>query len=478
MAEELILLTIFFAIVAILLLRYMVIIPRMIFWVIARDITKDDYSIKTPSAFGIAAEFVEIPMKNKSIHALFLPSEGASTAGILLIPNWYKKSDLVSSLKMASIIRTAGYNVLLPIYHWSLDETSELVQFKRKSNPKECQKVINESYNYFTKRPEVDRRNIGIWSSGSGTILACQLIKNQPIKGVVLEDGPVTLWNELPLLFHKRVLTRFLSILLLFPFVWRTRWQSKGAVKNLRSCPSFLIATREEPQKGLWKTFSILHEPRQLWFEHALQAGSIGDSWLHEYCLQVRSFFDLWLLDSPKPEFHYEFVIKQKRKGKYFVEIRITSMPPQVDKVPLQIILSDNSRFSENRIWFDGGSMTVSHSLEFKPNSISVIPFANVEPTDHPKWKWSKRDARVALYSTIEKLINYAPEKLDKLMERYFFLKSILLNEQDLKEEALEVLKSYIKSKHWKNIMRNDADCQLILHNDLEEPQISSSFYG
>ncbi len=477
MAEELILVTIVFAIVAILLLRYMEIIPRMIFWLIAWEITNNDYTIKTPSDFGIAAEFVEIPMKKKAIHALFLPSEGASKAGILLIPNWYKKSDLENSLKMASIIHTAGYNVLLPIYHWSLDETSELV-FKRNTSPKHCQKIINEAYDYFTTRSEVDRRNIGIWSSGSGTVLACQLIKNQPIKGVVLEDGPVTLWNELPLLFHEKVLTRFISILLLFPFIWRTRWQSKGAVETLRSCPSFLIATREEPQKGLWKTFSNLHEPRQLWFEHALQAGSIGDSWLHEYCLQVRSFFDLWLLDSPKPEFHYEFVIKQKKKGSYFVKIRITSMPPQVDKVPLQIILSDNSRFSENRIWFHGGSITVSDSLEFKPNSISVIPFANVEPTEHPKWKWSKRDARVALYSTIEKVMNYSPEKLGKLMERYFFLKSILLNEQDLKEEALEVLKTSIESKHWKNIVKNDADCQLILQNDQEELIISNSFYG
>ena len=227
------------------------------------------------------------------------------------------------------------------------------------------------------------------------------------------------------------------------------------------------------------ETFSLLHKPRQLWFEHALQAGSIGDTWLHEYCLQVRSFFDLWLLDShTKPEFHYEFVIKEKKKRTYFVETKITSIPPQVDKVPLQIILSDNSRFSENRIWFEGGSITVSYSLEFKPNSISVIPFTNVEPAEHPQWKWSKRDARVALYSMIEKIIHYEPEKLDNLMERYFFLKSVLLNEQDLKAEALEVLKSSIKSKHWRNVMKNDADCHLILHDDLKELLISTSFFG
>ncbi|MHA2243989.1 MAG: alpha/beta hydrolase family protein [Candidatus Hodarchaeales archaeon] len=473
MAIELILISTLLAISVILITRYTEAMPRLIFYILAKDITSENYAAMTPADLGLTAEFVEIPMKESS-NAWFFPSEITSTASILMVPNWFRKEDYESSIKTAGILNKLGYNVLLPIYHMSLD-----FKFKKRSvGPKQYQKMVIGAYNYFIKRPEVDRRKIGIWSNSSGTILACDLIKKFPIKAVVLEDGPLTLWNDIALMLHKKrnfpfLLTKVVLILLLYPFLGKTRWQSKGAVKNLHACPSFLIALREDPQKNLWEIFSLLHKPRQLWFEHALNTRAIRDIWLQEYLLQIRSFYDLYLLMSPQPEFHYDFSVKKKKgKGKWAVEIRISTMPPQLEKIPLQIILSDNSSFSEFRIWYSGASMTITHSLKYKPNNVSVIQFTNVEVGEHPRQQWIKRDARKALISTIEEIAQYPPEKLTEIMERYFFLKSIFLSEEERKEEAKEILQT-ITSKHWKIHARRDSDTRIIIQDDFEEPLIT-----
>lgn len=480
MANELIVISILLAILVILITRYTEAMPRLIFWIIAKDITSEDYAAMTPVDRGLTAELVEIPMK-KPLNAWFFPSEATtSTASILMVPNWFRKEDYESSIKTAGILNTVGYNVLLPIYHMSLDENFEFIFKKRSVGPKKCQKMIASAYNYFVTRPEVDKRKIGVWSNSSGTILACELIKDFPIKAVVLENGPVTLWNDIAHMLHEKrnfpfLLTKVVLVLLLFPFLWKTRWLSKGAAKNLRACPSFLIALREDPQKNLWETYSMLHKPRQLWFEHALNTRAIRETWLQEYFLQIRSFYDLWLHKSPQPEFHHDFSIKRKKKGKWPIEIRISTMPPQLDKIPLQIILSDNSRLSELRIWFSGASVTINHSLNYKPNDISVIQLMNVEPGEHPRQPWIKRDARKALFSTIEKVVQCPPGKLNELMERYFFLKSIFLSEEELKEEAKEILQTAITSKHWKTLARRDSETRIIIQDDFEEPHISTT---
>lgn len=472
------LLTIPFVVIAILLIRYVEGIPRVIFWFIARDIESGDYSAMTPLDLGLTAELIEIPMKKGSFNAWFFPSEVTPTAGVLCIPNWYQRGELENAVKTAGILQTAGYNVLLPIYHWGMDESYQLI-FKRNIGIKQCQKMIEDSYSYFIRRPEIDKKNIGIWSNSSGTILACQIIKDTPIKAVVLEDGPITLWNEISVLLHERkdfpfLLTKFTLIILLFPFIWRTRWMSERAIKNLRICPSFLIASREESQKRLWQTFSRLHKPKQLWFEHALHPRCIRDTWIQEYFLQLSSFFDFWFLRSPQPEFHYDFSIKHKKKGKYSYEIRITAMPPQVEKVPLQIILSDSTRYVELRIWFNGASLTLYLSSKYKMNNMSILTFRNVEQTDHPYHQWIKRDARLALNATIEEISHFPPNKLKEVMEKYYFLKGILLYEQafeEFKEEAKNILETEIKSKYWKSIIKIDSDSRLIMEDDSEHLQ-------
>ncbi|MFX1248712.1 MAG: alpha/beta hydrolase family protein [Promethearchaeota archaeon] len=464
----------------ILVARYLEAIPSLVFWYYARNISNEGFASKTLDDLGLAAEYIDIPSEDAPLSALFFTSEVTSETGILMIPNWFKKEDLENNLKTAGILQTVGYNVLLPIYHWNLNDKNEFTLNKKTVSPKQYQKVISRAYDYFLNRPEIDRRNIGIWSNSFGTILACQLIKDQPIKAVVLEDGPVSLLDSISARIHEQGpfishLMKFILFTLLIPFLWRTRWESQRVIKNIRTCPCFLIAIREDPGKKLFRTFSKLHKPRQLWLEHAIDPKDIRGTWPQEYSQLIHTFYDRFLLDIPEnpPEFHSEFSIKKKKKGLWPVEMRISAVPPQLENIPLQIILSNDTHVSEFRIWFSGALATISHFIKFKPNNISVIQYTNVEPNDHPRHQWLKRDAKKALFTIIEKLFQESPEKLDKQINRYFYLKGILLNEYGRKEEAKETFRTSLSSKYWKTRITKDSDAEIIIQNELDTPLIS-----
>ncbi|UCG03418.1 MAG: hypothetical protein JSW11_05380 [Candidatus Heimdallarchaeota archaeon] len=476
---ELIVIALILLILAIMIIRFFELLPRLILGVIAHEITSEDPVLISPSDIGLTAELVDIPSDTDSLTAWFFPSEVTSNeAGILMIPNWYDREDQEYSLKTAGLLHQAGYNVLLPVYHWRVNDNQELEFNRRSVCPQKCQKITRKTYEYFCTRPEINKRNIGIWSNGAGSMLACQLIKDLPIKAVVLEDGPVSLSNVLVTRLHKKrnFPPKILLNILLFPFLWRTRWQGKNAVKNLRACPSFLIANiLEDDQKNLWQTFFRLHKPRQLWFEHALHSKAIHDTWPQEYFLQIRTFYDVWLKNTPQPEFHYDFSVKRRKKGVYPLEIRISVIPPQLKKIPLQIMLSDDNRYTERRIWFGGASTTINCPLKYKPNSISVTKFLNVKHDESTSQEWMKRDAEKALYTTIEKMALYLPKKLPGLMDRYFIQKSVILNEQLLKKDAKETLNTSIKTKYWKKFLKKDPVTRLIIEDDLGEPLTSTT---
>ena len=472
---ELIIITLLLLIIVILILRYLDIAPRLILWYFARDL--ENYSLVTPENIGLMAELIEISSDQNSLAAWFFQSEVVSNeAGILMVPNWYYREDQEYSLKTAGLLHQAGYNVLLPLWHWRVNENHKLEFNRRSVCPKKCLTMIRKAYDYFWKRPEINKRNIGIWSNGSGTILACQLVKNLPIKAIVLEDGPVGLWSIVATRLQGRRLfiLKFILHLLINPFLWRTRWQEKNVVKNLRICPSFLLANiQDDPHKKLWQTYFRLHKPRQLWFENALNSKAIRDTWLQEYFLQIRTFYDFWLQkkvpQQDHPEFHYDFSVRRRKKGFHPVEVRISVIPPQLERIPLQIILSDNNRWTERRIFFGpGASIKITWPLEFRPNNISLMKFQNVQPGESNS-QWMKQDADKALYVTIEKMASYPPEKLAELMDRYFIQKSVLLNEQLLKDEAQKTLKTDIKSQYWKKYLLKDPETRLILGDDSDE---------
>ena len=474
---ELIIIAFILLIPVILIIRYLELIPRLIIWYIARDLSTKNETLVTPENIGLTAELVEISLNQNSLAAWFFQSEVESNdAGILMVPNWYYREDQEYSLKTAGLLHQAGYSVLLPLWHWRVNKNDELEFNKRSVCPKKCLTMMRKAYDYFRTRPEINKRNIGIWSNGSGTILACQLVKDLPIKAIVLEDGPAGLWSIISPRLQGRgfFIPRFILHLLLIPFLWQTRWQAKNVVKNLRVCPSFLLANvQDDPHKKLWQTFFRLHKPRLLWFENALHSKAIRDTWLQEYFLQIRTFYDFWLQkkvsQQDHPEFHYDFSVKRREKGFHPVEVRISVIPPQLEKIPLQIILSDSNRWTERRIYFGPGATTeITWQLKFRPNNISLIKFQNVQPGESSTI-WTKRDAEKALYTTIEKMASYPPEKLAGLMDRYFIQKSILLNEQLLKEEAQETLKTDIKSHYWKKYLLKGPETRLILGDDSDE---------
>ncbi|MFW9903656.1 MAG: hypothetical protein ACFFFH_04945 [Candidatus Thorarchaeota archaeon] len=473
---ELIIITLLLIIIVILIfiIRHLELVPRLVFWFFARNL--ENQSLVAPDDIGLTAELVEIPVNQNPLTAWFFQSESTSNeAGILMVPNWYRREDQQYSLKTAGLLRQAGYNVLLPVYHWHFND-NEWTFDKRSVCPKNCQTSMQKAYEYFCTRPEINKRNIGIWSNETGTILACQLVKTLPIKAIVLEDGPVSLWNLISAHLHSRryLLPKIFLNILSFPLLWGTRWQGKNAVKNLRVCPSFLLAnTLDNPQKNLWTTYFKLHKPRQLWYENALNAKALRDTWLQEYWYQMKSFFDLWLQNVPRqdqPELHYDYSVKRKKKGFHQIEVRISVIPPQLTQIPLQIIFSDHHRFTERRIWFGPGASTIiTWPLKYRPNNISIIKFLNVESSESTTQQWRKRDAEKALYTTIEKMTTYPPENLADLMDRYFIQKSILFNEQFRKEDAQKTLKTDIKSKYWRKYLLRNAETRLILGDDLEE---------
>ncbi len=463
-------------VIGIFFARHLELVPQIIFWFIAQDKGKDELKYITPENLGVSAELVEFYYKKIPIIAWFFSGKNESKATVLMVPNWYLKEDHENNLKTAGILQNAGYNVLLPIYHWSLD--GKVFQ-KRYVSSKLCQIIVDETYRYLCKRTDVDRRNVALWSNAAGTILACQLVKNHPIKSIILENGPVTLWNEFSdYLNHIKnfpySLTKFLLKILLWPFLWRTRWQSKYSLKALGACPSFLIATREDSRKQFWRTFTFLHKPKQLWYEHGLPMGGIRDLWKQEYYFQVRVFYDTHfkLLENSKPDFHFELTTERRKKGNYPFRIRITSMPPQMEKIPLQIIISHRSnRLSEYRVWFSGASFNLYHSSKERPYGISINQFYNVVPFTgdvSERRMWLKKDTDEALDTAIQELIKYPLRHLKALTQRYFFVKSVILQEQENREAAHKTLME-ISSKYWSTMIKNDPDSRGIRADSKEK---------
>lgn len=468
MTPELIIIAFILIVIGILITRYLELTPQIIFRIMARSTNEEVLQYLRPEDLELSAELVEFRDKTTPLIAWFFPSNSESKTSILMIPNWYLKQDHENNLKTAGVLQKAGYNVLLPIYYWDIKGK---VSQKRRISPKACQRIINGAYRYLCSRSDVDRRNIAIWSNSAGTILACKLVEDYPIKSIVLEDGPITIWDEFAdYLNHKKnfpfSITKITLKLFLWPTIWRTKWQSKHAIKSLRSCPSFLIATREDSRKEYWKTFTYLHRPKQFWYEHGLPRGGVRELWNQEYFIQVRTFYDNFFnLQTTKPDFHYEMSSGRKKKGKYPFQIRMTSMPPQMDKIPLQIIfLHKGNKLSEYRIWFSGASLQLNHSCDDKPLNVIVHPFYNVTPypgDSTGRRLWLKKEANTALDIAIQELLKYPLHYLPEITQRYFFIKSIILQEhENCKDARLSLDK--LHSKYWNRMINKDPDSRAI----------------
>lgn len=455
-----------------LILRINEFIPQVIFMFFGRG----DFPYIKPEDIGYNAEKVEVTPSSTDtpMYAYFFSAD--SEIGILMASNWFLREDFLINLKTAGILQELGYNVILPLFH-EINDNGTAVQ-KKTFNPKKCQQIIQASFEYLIKDPRINKRKVGVYSSSFGTVLASRLIKNQPIKAAVLENGPTDLWNKLAGYLQQQQnipfsVTKIILVLFLWPFLWRTDWQSQGVINNLHACPTLLIGSREDQtfsKKFVWRNFNNLYLkcPHKLWYEHSLFPSSLSDTWNNEYRLQIRNFYDPWLIPIKQPDFHYHFVIKEKKRKKYLVEILITVTPPQMEDIPLQIMISDKGtrNVEELRIWFNGASMNIAYESSFKPSSISLIPFWDVSPlkhTERTKREWTKAEAREALISTIEQMLYIPFQNLDIIIDKYFFLKAVLFQEQEYYEEAQEILNTSLNKNYWKKIAKFDSDSRVII---------------
>ncbi|MFW9856584.1 MAG: alpha/beta hydrolase family protein [Candidatus Thorarchaeota archaeon] len=461
------------SLITIIILRYLEIIPHLLFWIFAQG---QEFPFVHPDECNIQVELVEIPSNGSPPrHAIFFPSS-ESKASILVVPNWFYGSDYTQSLQTGSIIQSLGYNVLMPLYH-HLDEE------KRKFNeltlaPKTCENIIQVAFEYLTTRPEIDKRQIGIYSSGFGTYLASQVIRNQPIKAVILEDGPVGVWNYIAgkLQFNRRIpfrLTKLILAFVLWPVLWDTTWQKREiVVNNLHACPTLMIAVREDqtfPNTEIWKNYNAMYLkcPNQLWWVHGVTSGSAQKIWPEEYIWQVKNFYDRYLRGVPRPDFHFDFKVSRKVAGRYPIRLKVTAIPPQMDEIPLQILLVDRSLkvTKEIRIFFSGASMTVSIEAFFRPRAISVKQFSFVDRISNDIANslrfWIPKDAGDALKRSIKLLADLPAARSGPMLEPYLFLKGVLLNELGQRKEALKVY-DQLSSGFWKLFLTQDSDGRAI----------------
>ncbi len=84
-------------------------------------------------------------MKTEDFEILlwFLPSPDNLDSSIIMVPNWYHPADHENNLITAGIIQSAGYNVFLPVFHWSIE--GKVFQ-KHKYSPKAYQTIIEAIY--------------------------------------------------------------------------------------------------------------------------------------------------------------------------------------------------------------------------------------------------------------------------------------------------------------------------------------------
>ncbi|MFW9777416.1 MAG: alpha/beta hydrolase family protein [Candidatus Heimdallarchaeota archaeon] len=461
------------SLITIIILRYFEIIPHLLFWIFARE---QEFPFVHPDECNIQAELVEIPSNGSPPrHALFFPSN-ESRASILMVPNWFYGSDYKRSLQTGSIIQSLGYNVLMPFYH-HLDEEERKFKVLTLA-PRACENVIQAALEYMITRPEIDKRQIGIYSSGFGTYLASQLIRDQPIRAVILEDGPVSVWNYIAgtLQFSRGIpfrLTKLILALVLWPVLWGTTWQKKEiVVNNLHACPTLVIAVREDqtfPNTEIWKNYNAMYLkcPNQLWWVHGVTSGSTQKIWPDEYIWQVKNFYDRYLRGVPRPDFHSDFKVSRRAAGRYPIRLKITAIPPQMDEIPLQILLVDRSLkiTKEIRIFFSGASMTVSIEAFFRPRAISVKQFSFVnrigKDTANPLRLWILKDAGDALKRSIKLLADLPANRSGLMLEAYLFLKGVLLNELGQRKEALKVY-DQLHSGYWKLFLTQDSDGRAI----------------
>ncbi|MHA1214381.1 MAG: hypothetical protein ACTSPG_03750 [Candidatus Hodarchaeales archaeon] len=313
---------------------------------------------------------------------------------------------------------------------------------------------------------------MALHSDSLGAYLACFLVKDYAIRSVVLEDGSISLTTLLLrcITSKNNLSSRVLDFsikLILYPFMWRSKWNHKKAINLLRCTPTFLIASKEDSvysSKNIWQNYSRLYKPRHIWFEHSILPKTLHYTWEQEYKQQISTFYSRYVKEETQPEYHFDFNIKKKQKGKYPVEIKITVMPPQLIDVPVQITITNGIKVEELRIMFNGANMVVTEYLDFKPREISLLHFHNVEKHDiSPRKQWIKLHSKQRLLRTLDIILERPLEDLSFLIDKYFYIKMVLYHEEGKEAKILQKQRVRISPNYIKSQLNADPDGRDIL---------------
>ncbi|MHA1978264.1 MAG: hypothetical protein ACW98I_15265 [Candidatus Hodarchaeales archaeon] len=410
----------------IMIIRYFEIIPYLYIYFTARKLEA------TPISF---------PVKDKIQKAWFFPSTEENDTTILMVPDWIKEHSLENSLKTSGVLQLMGFNVLLPIIH-DVDESTRLL-VKKNYSPQYYTETIAKAYEFLISRDNLNKRKIALYSESFSTILTSTLVKDHSIQAVVLENGPIPLSNlvarSLPYSGFGVSLLRFVTRMLLWPFLWRTRWDRHRSLSMLHACPTFLISVfdhKDQPNQNIFRNFTLLYKPKKLWIENALlPSGGIRDTWPDEYFSQVKHFFDHWLNKDPAPEWHCEMRITKSEKKAFTTFLTISVLPPQMRHLPLYITLSNRkNQIRQERVWFLGAEQTYEFQLPFRSSFHSLLPLINVERVEKKRLPWIKLEAEDALTHTIKTIASLKLSELVDYEERYFKTKDRILVDIDLEE--------------------------------------------
>jgi hypothetical protein len=390
--------------------------------------------IQIPEDYRLKADLIEFDISGKSQKAWFFAGINNSSACVLMIPDLTSENYLGNSLRTAGILQTMDFNVLLPLIH-EFDLSSRQIT-KKTISTHDYQSIIDGAYKFLVENENIDKRKIAIYSDSLGTVFACSLVEQQYIKAIILENGPVTLPILITVEFpFSNIFSSLLSILIrisMWPLIWRTRWNSQRALKMISSCPSFQISVFDHdsiPNKTIYQNFSSSYKPKQLWIEDALlPVGGIRNTWVMEYFLQIKYFYDRWLSNEQILDWHTEMKVKRKEKTSYTTFLKISVLPPILEHVPIRLTLSDGKNLIQNEhLVFIGAEMNFEFKSNFRPKFVSILRYHNVDLLNLKSWV--KQDLGEALSRNIETMTFLSLKNMMKYEKRYFMIKKAIQKE-------------------------------------------------
>jgi fermentation-respiration switch protein FrsA (DUF1100 family) len=253
----------------------------------------------SPSDYGLEFETVTLTTEDGlTLAAWYIPSR--NRAAVIVQHGIYMNR--TGMLGPSAMLARHGYGVML------VDQRSRgMSEGDKFSSGKYEVRDIEAAYRYLLGRSEVDPRRIGaLGRSSGGVVVLLHAAQNPGIKAVVADCAFASLQDVIPTAIKK------FAGLPPFPFATLIQWFGErqlgfpasdvAPVRQIRLIsprPVFLMQggrdTTIPPDSGQ-RLYDAAGEPRQLWFDPALEHNEFWYARPSEYEKRVVAFFDQYLL--------------------------------------------------------------------------------------------------------------------------------------------------------------------------------------